>query len=89
MFLSPVVGTQRGTKKQEGATFGSAATAEEVLPSGDILARVKKASHIGAEVNHWQMREGGDRIKISKAKGTGETVHLSTTKQENVKPMEA
>jgi len=52
VFLSPVVGTQRGTKKHEGATFGSAATAEEVLPSGEILAKVKKASHMGAEVNH-------------------------------------
>lgn len=51
-FLSPEVGIQRGTKKHEGATLGSAATAAEEVPSGEILARVRKASHMGAEVNH-------------------------------------
>jgi hypothetical protein len=51
-FLTPVVGTQRGTRKQEGATLGSAAVAAEAVPSGEILARVRKASHMGADVNH-------------------------------------
>jgi hypothetical protein len=52
LFRSPF-GFQRGTRKHDGATLGSAATVAADEASGLTLARVRKASHIGAEVNHY------------------------------------
>jgi hypothetical protein len=52
VFRSPF-GFHRGTRKHDGATLGSAATVAADEASGLTLARVRKASHIGAEVNHY------------------------------------
>lgn len=51
--LRSPLGFQRGTRKHEGATLGSAAVAAEEDALGEIFARVRKPSHIGAEVNHF------------------------------------
>jgi hypothetical protein len=62
VFRSPF-GFQRGTRKHDGATLGSAATVAADEASGLTLARVRKASHIGAEVNHYSYSQG-DRYTV-------------------------